>query len=104
MYVALRIGAEEREWSSVTESWIRDQLERRRRDAQSVCVQLIVRGGDINIAFSSPGCGAGGGGVRPLKPAESRILEIWREMHLDTSSFSAGNVYAMLRRVHQAVA
>lgn len=104
MYVALRIGAEEKQWCSVTETWIRDQLERRRAGGQNVCVQLIVRGGEINLLFSSPGCGSGGGGGRSvLKPAESRILEIWNEMHLNSADFSAGNVFAMLRRVHQVV-
>jgi len=103
VYVALRIGAEEKEWSGVTETWIRDQLGRRRADGQNVCLQLIVRGGEINLMFSSPGCGGGGGGGRPLKPAESRILEIWNEMHLNTADFSSGNVFAMLRRVHQVV-
>lgn len=54
MYVALRISGEEREWSSVAESWVRDQLGRRRADGQNVCVQLIVKGGDVACVSAPP--------------------------------------------------
>lgn len=103
MYVALCIGGEEREWSSVTDSWIRDQLGRRRADGQSVCVQLVVKGGDVDLRLSTPGCGATGSGGRAARGVEVKILEIWREAHLNSSEFSHGNVWSMLRRVYQAV-
>ena len=102
MYVALKIGADEKEWSSVTEGWIRDQTERRRRDGQSVCIQLIVRGGPVDVVLGTPGCGSGGG-IRPAQGVEIKILEIWREMHLNTTDFSAGNVYAALKRIQGLV-
>ena len=103
MYIALRIGGEEKEYASVTEGWIRDQLDRRTRDSQSLCVQLLIKGPSVDLLFSSPGCGSSGGGSRQLTPGERRALEIWTDMHMNTTSFTHGNVFAMLRRVHQAL-
>lgn len=103
MYVALCIGSEEKELSSVTESWIREQLGRRRADGQNVCVQLIVKGDYVDVRLSTPGCGSTGGGGREARGVELKIIEIWREAHLNSPEFSAGNVFAMLRRIHQVV-
>jgi hypothetical protein len=102
MYVALRIGIEERDRSRVTESWVRDQLGCRRADVQNVCVQLIVYGGDVDMRPSTPGCGAPAvAGAR--RGVEVKIIEMWREGHLNSAEFSHGNVWSMFRRVRQAV-
>ena len=49
MGVTVQIGSDERVFSDVTESWIHDQIERRRRDRVSVCIIVKIQESGLNL-------------------------------------------------------
>src|SRR3954454_17286845 len=96
--VTVRIGQETRELDAASESWINDQLNRRRLDAQNVCVQVTVHAGAVDLVLATPGCGSGGGGGRQATSRESDILELWNRLHLNQTRFTSGNLVAFLKQ------
>ena len=86
-----------------SESWINDQLNRRRRDGQNVCVQVSVQAGGVQLVLSTPGCGGGGGG-RQATPREMDILDLWNKLHLNQAGFTGGNLVAFLKQLGRLVA
>ena len=102
--VTVRIGQETRDFDSASESWINDQVNRRRQDGQSVCVQVTVDGGDLDLLLSTPGCGSGGGGARQATAREMAILDLWSKLHLNQAGFTGGNLNAFLKQLRRMIA
>ncbi len=100
MTIKVRIGDQERDFSAVTESWISEQLRRRRQDGQTVCLRVLINTGSLNLNLSTPGCGGGGGGGgRPPSDREQGIFELWSKRGLNSSDFSPGNVNSFLQQL-----
>jgi len=102
--VTVRIGEETRDLDAASESWINDQINRRRRDGQNVCVQVNVQAGGMQLLLSTPGCGGGGGGGRQATPRELDVLDLWSKLHLNQTGFTGGNLVAFLRQLGRMVA
>lgn len=99
--VTVRIGSVERSLSEVTESWINEQVSRRRADGQAVCVQVLIRQGGLDLALATPACSRGGGGGRQPTQNERRIIELWDRLHLNREDFAGGNVVAFLKQLER---
>jgi hypothetical protein len=97
--IKVRIGESERELSDATPQWINEQIGRRREDGISVCVQVLINTGSVNLALSTPTCGGGGGSGRPPNPQERELLSLWERLHLNTQDFSSGNLVAFLKQI-----
>lgn len=93
------IGNSERELSSVDESWINQQINRRRSDGENVCVRVNINKDRLNMALSTPSCPCGSGG-RPPNRDEEKLFSVWRKMGLDKDNFSGGNLIAFLRQLN----
>ena len=102
--VTVRIGEEARDLGAASESWINDQLSRRRRDGQNVCVQVSIEAREVQLPLSTPGCGGGGGGGRQATAREREILDLWSKHHLNQSGFTGGDLVAFLKQVGRMVA
>jgi len=100
--IQVRIDTADYDLKDVTESWINEQINRRRADSVPVCIQVIIRTSNINIALSTPGCGGGNGG-RPPNEQEEAILDLWSHMHLNKENFTGGNMIAFLERVQSYI-
>ena len=61
--ITIRIGSETRNFDDATESWITEQINRRKKDLQSICVEVTIHTSGLNIRFATPGCHASGGAV-----------------------------------------
>jgi hypothetical protein len=95
----IRIGTSERPLEEATESWIAQQLNERRKEGQSVCVQVILKTSGIDMVLSTPACGNGSGASRAPNPRESEIFTLWEKRGLRQPDFTAGNVIAFVKQV-----
>lgn len=98
--IRVRIGDSERELRDATPQWVNEQINRRRADGLSVCVQVVIRSGPLDITLVTPTCpGTGGGGGRHLNRHEKDVVSLWKRLHLDTQDFTGGNLVAFLRQI-----
>lgn len=102
MGIQVRIGEETRDLAAASETWIRDQLQRRRQDGVAVCLQVIINAGSLNMVLATAGCHGAGGG-RPPNEQERGILDLWAKRGLSDPEFSVGNVIAFLRQLNHAI-
>lgn len=97
--ITIRIAEAERDMNNIDESWINQQINRRRADGLSVCVRVIVREDDLNLILSTPTCSASGGSGRPLQPREKAVFDFWNKCGLSESDFTAGDLIGFLRKL-----
>ncbi|WP_420127131.1 hypothetical protein [Longimicrobium sp.] len=98
--VTIQVGPDSRKLEEVTESWINEQIQRRRQDGRPTCVQVSIQRGSLFMRLSTPECASGGGGGgRPPDEQEREIFGLWEQMRLNTSEFTGGNVVAFLKRL-----
>lgn len=101
--IKIRIGEAERELGSAGESWINQQINRRRADGLSVCVKVFIKEGDLDMILSTPTCGSSGGGGRPPWPNERAVFNLWNQRRLNESDFTGGNLIAFLKQLRHFV-
>lgn len=104
--IVLTIAGENRDIktpSDIDESWITQQIHRRKHDGRIVCVQVQIKTEIVNVALQTVGCATGGGRGRQATPIEARVLELWRERGLNDADYAAGQVIAFLRQVFRIV-
>jgi hypothetical protein len=101
--IKIRIGEAERDLNSASESWINQQINRRRKDGLSVCVRVIVKEGDLDMILSTPTCASSGGGGRPPRPREQTMFNLWNKRGLNEPDFTGGNLIAFLKQLKHIV-
>jgi len=101
--IKIRIGEAERELGSADESWINQQINRRRNDGQSVCVRVFIKEGDLDMILSTPACASSGNGGRPPRPHEMRVLNLWNQQRLNESEFTGGNVISFIKQLRNLI-
>lgn len=100
--VTVRIGTMEVPLADASQGWITQQVNRRRANGDSVCAQVSVAVGDVNLRLSTPQCGGGAGG-RPLNSAERRIVELWSERGLSQPDYTGGHLVAFLQQLRRFI-
>lgn len=101
--VTVKIGESERTQSEVDESWVNQQINRRRAEGLQVCVRVTIKANDVDIILTTPGCASGGGGVRRLTDDEQRVLELWQQRGLSQLNFTGGNLIAFLKQLGRLI-
>jgi len=100
--ITVEIGMDRRKLDDATESWINEQINKRRADKQPVCVRVMIEDGSINIVLSTPGCRGLGGGGRPPSARENEIFNLWDKRGMNSTDFHGGNLIAFLKQLrHQ---
>jgi hypothetical protein len=100
--ITVRIGGETRTIADASESWITEQLNRRKRDGQSVCVEVLLSGSGVDLRLATPGCGqSSGGGGRQPNSNEQDIFSLWLERGLGSADFTGGNLIAFLKQLRK---
>lgn len=102
--ITVRIGDSEREFHNASESWIMEQINKRRKNGQSVCVRVIVdQRPDLNLILSTPNCPATGGSSRPPNSKESMIFDLWDKNGLNKPEYSGGRLIAFLKQLRHNI-
>ncbi len=96
--IQVQIGGITKDVKDVSSSWLHEQLDRRRRDNQPVCVQVRIDTPQVRMTLRTPDCPSPAGG-REANPQEKRIFELWEKLRLNSSEFTGGNLMAFLRQV-----
>jgi hypothetical protein len=97
--VHVQIGTNERKIQDADPSWVHQQINRRRQDAQTVCVKIQIDDHRANMRLTTPGCDEVGGGNRPPNAQEKEIFALWDRHGLNRDDFSGGNVVEFLKRL-----
>jgi hypothetical protein len=104
MGVTVQIGDTVLDLSSVMHSWLEDQIGRRKRDNQPICVIVRIQEAGLDIKLATQACGgSGGGGGRAPYPREQDIINLWNEKHLSTGDLSAGHFYSFIQHLRRLV-
>lgn len=93
-------GGETRSLAEAGESWINQQINRRRAEGQNVCVEVSISTSGLNLRLATPGCGSGGGG-RPPTANERAVLDLWSKLGLLSGDFTGGNLVAFLKQLRR---
>lgn len=101
--ISVRIGEAERELGNVSESWVNQQINRRREDGISVCVEVIIKEGEFDMRLATPTCVSRGGGSRVPRQSEEKVFTLWRKRGLNDTDFTGGNLNAFLKQLKRIV-
>lgn len=101
--IRIKIGDAERELDSADESWVNQQINKRRADGLTVCVKVVIKEGDVNMILATPTCADSGCSGRPPRPHEKMIFELWTQRGLDDGSFTGGNLIAFLKQLRHVL-
>lgn len=99
--IRIEIGGNgsERTLEEASESWINQQINRRRRDGVPVCVRVYIKEGELDVVLATSDCRSMGGGTRRPKPAEAEIFRLWDSLGLKDPNFASGQLIAFLKRL-----
>jgi hypothetical protein len=100
--IRISIDGVERTLEQASQSWLRDEIETRRKSGRSVCVRVTINSGALNMVLTTPACSGGGGGGRPPTPEEKRIFDLWAKREMNTNDFVVGQLNAFLNEVKHA--
>lgn len=96
--IKVRIGDVEREFTNKSESWINQQINRRRADRIKVCVKVTILQHELNMILMTSNCPRGGGGKQP-NHFEKKVFELWEKRGLNSEDFTGGNLIAFLKQL-----
>lgn len=99
--ITVRIAGQERQWNrpdDTEDSWITEQISRRRAAGEQVCATVGIATSYINVGLSTPGCATGGGGRRPNRD-ESRVFALWEQVGLNDANFAPSKLMAFLHQL-----
>ena len=98
--IEIEIAGIRRNESEVSESWVNQQINKRREASLPVCVRVYIKENHLDIMLSSPECPTKGKSKNsPLTKQEEMILSLWKKYKLNTNQFYGGNLVAFSKQV-----
>jgi hypothetical protein len=104
--ITVEIGSSSRQVNDprdVDESWVNQQIHRRKADAQRVCVRVTIHCDSVNVILASADCGGVGGAGRPPNTQEERIFDLWNRCGMRQPDVEPHNLIAFLNALRQLV-
>ncbi len=99
--IHVKIGNDERKLEDAEESWINQQINRRRAAGESICVRVRIKDDHLDLILETPTCSSGGGGGRRPNPREREVFDAWDKLGLNQVNFTGGNLIAFLKQLMQ---
>lgn len=97
--IKVAIDGVERSLEQVSQSWLRDEIETRRKARRAVCVRVSINSGGLNMVLTTPACSGTSSGGRPPTPEEKKIFDLWKKRGMDSNDFIVGQLSAFLSDV-----
>jgi hypothetical protein len=82
-----------------SEGWVNQMIADARKRNPSVCIQVSVQEPAVQLALSTPGCSAMGGGGRRPNSTEQRIIDEWNRRGLGMGRVIPGELRAFLNEL-----
>lgn len=93
------IGDSERELSNISERWINEQINRRKRDGLAICVRVIINEDHLNLSLTTSGCPQSVTRGRAPNGYESEVFDLWDKRGLNRENFNGGNLIGFLKQL-----
>jgi len=97
--IIVHIGPHKKDIEEIEESWIHQQINRRREDGLSVCVRVSIRHASANVLLSTPNCPTSGRRLLSPNPQENKIIDLWKKCGLKQSDFNSQGLVAFLKQI-----
>jgi hypothetical protein len=101
--ITVTVAGIEQSLEGLSESWLHEQIKRRQKAGEPVCVQVVVHTPEIKVGVSSAACPMGPGGSRRPKPKEQQVLDLWSQFDLGQGDLNSGKLVAFLQRLRSLV-
>ena len=104
--IKIEIGDSKRVFESIydiDESWINQQITRRKKDRIKICVRVHIKNERIDVLLTTPACGKGRGGRRVPTSEEKKIFELWNERGLNKDGFTGGNLISFFKQLRKII-
>jgi len=104
--ITIRISNTSREFDQtrdIDENWIIEQINRRQRVGDEICVRISIREDPLHMTLSSINCNGGGGGGRPPNKQEEAVFDLWDKVGMDKARFTSGNLLAFLKQLRRFI-
>lgn len=97
--IKVKIGSDEMNASDIDSAWVNQQINRRRKDGESVYVIVTIERPPLNMVLSTPTCTTAYGSSRKANKSEQEIFDLWDKHKLNRNDFTGGNLIAFLRQI-----
>ncbi|WP_421773726.1 hypothetical protein [Gracilimonas sp.] len=77
--ITITINGESQSNEYITQQWIAEQINNRRKDNQPICVKIHIDTEHANIKLSSRDCPKGDGGGKPIEKFSKRAQQYYKE-------------------------
>ncbi len=101
--ITIQIGENERKLFQATEQWVNEQINRRLRANQLVCVRVTIEEELVNMSLVTQACARNGHSDWVPNTKEKRIIDIWKKLGMSKPEFTGGNLNAFLKQLTQLV-
>lgn len=104
--IRIYIGNNERQFDdvySIDESWINQQINKRKEDKEKVCVRVYIKNELIDILLTTLACGRGEISRRAPNTREREIFTLWGIRRLNEENFSSGNLIAFFKQLRKII-
>lgn len=99
MTIRVKIGDVEKDIAQADSNWINEQINRRRADGVTVCIQVTIVQDSVNLRLATVDCPQLMGGSPVFSTEENEIISLWENLHLREKRFTGGNLVAFLKQI-----
>lgn len=98
--IKIHIGENERQLANATPSWIKDQIYRRRKNNDRVCVRIeIDKPPSIKLALITSDCVSDSYSRRSLTTQEQYVFDLWAKHGLNEADFSVSDLLSFIGEI-----
>jgi hypothetical protein len=98
--IRVRVNGQERGLGEADPTWVHKLMASTARHMNGHCVDVMIRGGSVNLRLATCACG-GGGGFREPNDREAEICALWSRGRLSAPSPSAAAVCEFLNALRR---